>query len=208
MPPDLKVVVYGASGHGKVVAEVVRSTGGEVIGFVDDGVAVGTQVLDLKVLGAFDWLASHASSVVVALGVGANATRRKVSKRLEESGLRVGIFVHARACVSPSARLGVGTVVMAGAVVNAEALVGAGVIVNTGAIIEHECTLGDFAHVSPNAALGGGVIVGENSHIGLGASVRPFAKIGRDCVVGVGSVVLKGVADGATVAGVPARPLR
>jgi sugar O-acyltransferase (sialic acid O-acetyltransferase NeuD family) len=203
-----KVLVYGASGHGKVVAEVARALGHEVVGFIDDGVAPGTRVLGVAVDGDFAWLVRARPDAVIALGVGANATRLVLAGRVVGAGFTLGTFVHPRAWVSPSATPGAGTVVMANAVVNADTIVGEGVILNTGAIVEHDCTLGRFAHVSPNAALGGGVTVGECSQVGLGASVRPLARIGRDCVVGAGSVVLDEVPDGAVVAGVPTRLLR
>lgn len=208
MAPSSKVVVYGASGHGKVVAEVVRAAGHEVSGFIDDGLPPGTLVLGLPVHGALEWLVRERPAVVIALGVGVNATRRTLAGRVTEAGFALGTFVHPRAWISPSATLGAGTVAMANAVVNADTTIGEGVILNTGAIVEHDCHIGDFAHISPNAALGGGVSVGEGSQVGLGASVRPLARIGRGCVIGAGSVVLAGTPDDVIVAGVPARLMR
>jgi len=207
MAPVPGILVYGASGHGKVVAEVVRSAGLYVAGFLDDGVAAGTPVLGALVLGGFDWLKTGPAHHL-APAIGGNAVRERVCARLLAGGHTLGTFVHRRAWVSPSAVLGPGTVVMAGAIINAEARLGAGVIVNTGAIVEHECVVGDYAHLSPGSALGGGARVGARTHVGLGASVLQLARIGDDCVVGAGAVVLKEVASGLTVAGVPARPLR
>jgi sugar O-acyltransferase (sialic acid O-acetyltransferase NeuD family) len=207
MAPVPGILVYGASGHGKVVAEVVRSMGLELDGFLDDGVAAGSPVLGAAVLGGFSWLQPGVARVI-APAIGGNLARERVCARLREAGHTLGVFVHERAWVSPSATLGPGTVVMAGAIVNAEARVGQGVIINTGAIVEHECVLGDYVHLSPGAALGGGVTVGTRSHVGLGASVKQLARIGSDCVIGAGAVVLRFVEDGRVVAGVPARPLR
>lgn len=208
MTQTRNVLVYGASGHGKVVAEAARALGHVVLGFIDDGVPVGTLVLGLPVMGDFGRLLEAKPDATIALGVGANATRRLLAERIARSGFTLGTYVHPRAWVSPSATLGPGTVVMANAVVNAEATLGEGVILNTGAVVEHDCVIGSFAHISPNAALGGGVHVGECAHVGLGASVRPLARIGRNCVVGAGSVVLGEAKDDTVVAGVPARLLR
>lgn len=203
-----KVLVYGASGHGKVVAEVLRALGLNVWGFIDDGIAPGTPVLGIAVEGDFAWLERERPDAIVALGVGANATRMWLAGRIIEAGFTLGTYVHPRAWVSPSAKLGAGTVVMANAVVNADASIGEGVILNTGAIVEHDCIVGKFAHISPNAALGGGVSVGEGSQVGIGASIRPLARIGRNCVIGAGSVILDETPDNAVVAGVPARLIR
>lgn len=189
-----------------MVAEVVQSRGLVVDGFVDDGVAPGTLVLGLPVLGDAAWLAAQPPRLI-ALGLGSNATRERVSARLVEQGHTLGTFVHAAAWVSPTATLAEGTVAMARVVVNAEAHVGRGVILNTGCIVEHECVIGDFAHLSPGATLGGGAKVGARSHVGIGATVLHLAQVGAGCIVGGGAVVLKRVDDGLTVVGVPARPL-
>lgn len=200
------VLVFGAGGHGRVVAETIQSSGGRVDGFVDDGLAPGTLVLGLPVLGDSGWLAQQPPRVV-ALGVGDNRRREQVAIALEQQGHALGTFVHATAWVSPTARLGRGTVAMARVVVNAEAVVGTGVILNTGCIVEHECNVGDFAHLSPSATLGGRARVGRRTHIGIGATLLHLASVGDDSIVGGGAVVLKELGSNVTAVGVPARPL-
>jgi len=189
-----------------VVAEVVQSAGHSVDGFIDDGVAPGTLVLGLPVLGDRAWLAAQPPRRI-ALGLGGNRRREEVMAQLEAQGHTVGTFVHPTAWISPTARLGAGTVALARVVVNAEAQVGRGVILNTGCIVEHECVVGDFAHLSPAATLGGGARVGHRTHVGIGATLLHLARVGDDCVVGGGAVVLKELASGLTAVGVPARPL-
>lgn len=189
-----------------MVAEIVLATGTPVRGFVDDGVAVGTQVLGYPVLGGLDWLLAQPPTPL-ALAVGTNATRERLAEQVLAGGHSLPVWVHPSAVLSPTATLGAGTVVMARVVVNAEARVGRGVILNTGCIVEHQCEVGDFAHLSPAAALGGDSRVGARTHVGIGATLLHLASVGRDCVVGGGAVVLKHVPDGQTVVGVPARPL-
>lgn len=177
-------------------------------GFIDDGLAAGTLVLDLPVLGPASWLARQPPRVV-ALALGDNRRREEVAARLKEQGHLLGTFFHATSWISPSAKVDEGTIAMARVVVNADARVGRGVILNTGCIVEHECVVGDFVHLSPSATLGGRARIGDRSHIGLGASVIHLGEVGSDCVVGAGSTVIKGrIADGLTVVGVPARPMR
>jgi sugar O-acyltransferase (sialic acid O-acetyltransferase NeuD family) len=204
------IFVYGASGHGKVVLDILLALGLPVAGFVDDGAARPGGVLGLPVRGGADWLAGEAArtGVAVALGIGDNAARRRVAERCRGLGAALLTAVHPRAAVAPSARLEDGTCVMAGAVVNPDARIGAGVIVNTSAVVEHDAVLGAFAHISPNAALGGGVSVGELTHVGLGASVLPGVVIGARVVVGAGAVVTRDLEDAVVAAGVPARVIR
>ncbi len=205
------IYVYGASGHGKVVADILLAAKLPVKGFIDDDPArQGGKLLGLPVAGEGDWLRRKAKStgIGVALGIGDNHARRAVAERCLGWGLRLVTAIHPAAAVARSARLGPGTVVMAGAAINPDARLGAGVIVNTGAVVEHDCIVGDYAHLSPNAALGGAAQVGNFAHLGLGAVVLPGIGVGSETIVGAGAVVVRQIPDGVIAVGVPARVQR
>ncbi len=208
--PARALLVLGAGGHGKVVADVGLSMGLRLIGFVDDDPARdGSEIWGLKVLG-WDRLVAERErfgDVLVALGIGSNEARERAHKRLRLAGFEVATLIHPSAVVARSARLGEGTVVVANATVNPDAVVGQGVIVNTGAVVEHDCRVDDYAHLSPKAALGGAVTVGRRSHLGLGAVALPGVRIGADVRAGAGAAIHRDVPDGRTVVGVPARPI-
>jgi sugar O-acyltransferase (sialic acid O-acetyltransferase NeuD family) len=210
MTPTRTLLVFGAGGHGKVVADVGRSAGLVLAGFLDDDSSRdGTTFWGTSVIHWERFLRERARwpGVALGLGIGTNAIREESLQRLRAAGLEVATLVHASAVVAPSATLGEATVVMAGAVVNPDATVGEGSIVNSGAIVEHDCRLGRFVHLSPNAALGGTVRIGDRAHIGLGAVILPGLSVGADVRVGAGAVVNRDVPDGLTVVGVPARPI-
>ena len=205
-----RLFVFGAGGHGKVVADAVLARGLVVEGFLEDDAArAESRCLGLPVRAWRSWLDGLAdrSAVSVALGVGDNAARAALFERLKRERIAVVAVAHPAAVLARSATLGDGTVVLAGAIVNAEARIGAGAILNTGSVTEHDVVLGDFVHVSPGAALGGGAQVGAGSLIGTGAVVLPGVRVGARARVGAGAVVNRLVPDGATVVGVPARPL-
>lgn len=203
-----RVLVHGAGGHGKVVADVALCAGWDVCGFVDDSPAKkGQQVLGLPIWSPGDVPAQLRSAHLV-LGIGDNATRANAVERLRAGGGSVApALVHPAATVGRGAQVGAGTVVMAHVVVNPDATVGEGCILNSACVIEHNCVVGAFAHVSPNAALGGAVRIGARVHVGLGAAVLPGVYIGEGARVGAGAVVVRDVAPGVTVVGVPARPV-
>lgn len=208
MSAERRLVVFGAGGHGKVVADVGRSAGFVVVGFLDDAPGrVDAQFFGLPVVRGDEYLAGRTrlSGTAVALGIGDNAARQRTFQRLRIAGVEVATLIHASAAVAPSACLGTGTVVMALAAVNPDASVGDGVILNTGSVVEHDCRLGDFVHLSPNVALGGAVEIGDRTHLGLGAVALPGVRIGVDVRVGAGAAVIQDVRDGITVVGVPAR---
>jgi sugar O-acyltransferase (sialic acid O-acetyltransferase NeuD family) len=204
-PERRAYLVYGAGGHGKVVADLVLDSGETLLGFIDDDPRRAEEAMfGLPVRSLSEWLKS--GNPRVALGIGDNAVRRSVFQKVREAGLPLATLVHRSASVARSAELGDATVAMAGCVVNADARIGLGAILNSGCVVEHEVILGDFVHVSPSAALGGGARVGPGTHIGMGAMVLPGIRIGANVRVGAGAVVTRAVDDGVTLVGVPARP--
>lgn len=198
------VYLFGASGHGKVVKDILNANGVKVEAFVDDNLRVdecaGRKVLhDAKGL----------SPIIVSIGV--NRVRRIVVERLladaNSNGgvLEFATAVHPSAIISPTAKIGEGTVVMAGAVINADAVIGKHCIVNTGATVDHDCIIGDYCHIAPGANVSGGTHIGEGTWVGVGACVIQCLNIGKDCMIGAGSVVVSDIPDGVTAYGNPCR---
>ena len=196
--------LFGASGHGKVIKEILSANGIKVEAFVDDNLHVnecaGRRVLhDAKGL----------SPMIVSIGV--NRIRRMVVDRLVTNAnadgypLEFATAVHPSAIVSPTARIGEGTVVMAGAVVNADARIGRHCIINTGATVDHDCVIDDYCHIAPGAHVCGGTHVGEGTWIGVGSCVIQYLNIGHDCMIGAGSVVVTDIPDDVTAYGNPCR---
>jgi sugar O-acyltransferase (sialic acid O-acetyltransferase NeuD family) len=205
----MKVLVYGAGGHGRVVADILLASGcRELGGFLDDSKALhGSTVMGLPVLGGEDWLQDKEdkSDVVLALGIGDNCIRRDKAEKHKSSGVETVRAIHPSSMLSRWVHIEQGTVVMAGAVINPGAQIGLGVIINSGAVIEHDVVIGDYGHVSPNAVMGGESRLGPLSHLGLGAVVLPGVTIGRGSIIGAGAVVVEDVPDNVIAMGVPAR---
>jgi len=194
-----KVYIFGFSGHGKVVADVARSCGYGVEGFIDDNNS------DAMTFQSF--LNRFGTSMSVALGVGDNSNRKSVYQRLKNAGLEVVTLVHEKAVIGSNVQILEGTVVMAGAIVNTGSEIAEGVIINSGAVIEHDNKIGSFSHVSPNACLAGNVQIGELSWIGIGANVIQGINIASKVIVGAGSVVINNINNESTVVGVPAKKI-
>ena len=213
-----RIAILGASGHGKVIAEIAELNGFEEVVFFDDswvdsGESCETEAHDPK----FPWkvignteslLASTGKFDTCLVGIGNNKVRWAKQTLLKQVGARLIPLTHPAATVSRYANLGEGSVVMANAVINPFVKIGEACIVNTGSTIDHDCVLGEAVHVSPGANLGGGVEVGSQSWIGIGACVRQYLKIGAGVTVGAGAAVVKDVSDDQTVVGIPARPLK
>ena len=213
-----RIVILGAGGHARSVADVVLNAAGDAIdlaGFIDE-VAPGTLVIgNFAVLGAdrdLPALIDRFGLTGAIVGVGQVRGGDPIRARLFALGLVHGLVsvacMHKSSRVSAFATIGAGSVVMAGATINAGSVIGRNVIVNTGAIIDHDCVVGDHTHIAPGATLSGAVAVAEGTLIGVGAVIRQGIAIGLNATVGAGAVVIKDVADGQTVLGNPARPAR
>ncbi len=199
-----KLFIFGASGHGKVIAELVLNNGCKIAAMIDDAPKASSFGL-VPIIHTRSMLQPQ-QDVTLVIAIGNNSIRKKVCLKFSEYNFFS--VVHKNATVSPSVSLGFGTVVMVQAIINADAIIGNHVIINTGALIEHDCIIEDFVHISPNVTLSGNVTVGQGTHIGSGAIVIPGVKIGKWCTIGAGTVVINDIPDGATAIGNPAKIIK
>jgi sugar O-acyltransferase (sialic acid O-acetyltransferase NeuD family) len=202
------LLVLGAGGHGRVVADAALAAGPwEAVCFVDDRPGL-TEALGFRVVGAMkdlDALASQYTDAVAAIGHA--PSRLTLLQRCKHLGLRTPPIIHPSATVSRFAAIGDGSVVLAQAAINSGVVVGRACIINTGATVDHDCELRDGVHICPGANLAGNVHAGERAWIGIGSCVRQGVTIGADVMVGAGAAVVSNVEPGLTVVGVPARPI-
>lgn len=197
------LVIVGASGHGKVIADIAEKVGYTDIVFLDDNPKVescGTY----KVVGECKSALSYKNSDFI-VAIGNTKVRRKIQSELNEMGLHIVSLIHPAAVIAPNVVIGIGTVVMAGAVINPCTEIGQGCIVNTCASVDHDCRIGDYVHVSVGAHVAGTVIIGDNTWVGAGATVINNIKITADCMIGAGAVVVKNIENKGIYKGVPAR---
>ena len=197
-----KIYLYGASGHCKVIVDILESNNESVEVVLDDNPSIET-IFGIPVLHSKE--RKNLSAIKMIVSIGDNAVRKKIVLRLNTN---FHIAIHKKAIISKSARIEEGTVVMAGAIINHSTTIGKHCIINTGAVIEHDCIIQNYVHISPNVSLAGNVSVGEGSHIGIGASVIQGIKIGKWATIGGGTVLIKDVPDYAVVVGNPGKIIK
>lgn len=196
-----RLVIVGAGGHGKVIADNAVKNGYTDIAFLDDN-NVGN-CMGFPIVGKCCYAETlNDGNTDFVIGIGNNNIRKDIA---EKNSVNWTTLVHPSAQIAMNVKIGKGTVVMANAVVNVCATVGEHCIINTGSIVEHDNVIEDFVHISPNAALGGTVRVGERTHIGIGASVINNISICGDCVIGAGAVVVREIKEKGTYKGIPAK---
>lgn len=197
----------GASGHGKVVADIaLKMDVWKYIAFLDQDESIvsslGIEVID-KSVNAF----RYAKDYDIFVAIGNNIMREKIIVELIAAGANVPILIHPRATLGKEVEVEVGTVIMAGVVINCCTKIGKGCIINTGATIDHDNVIDDYVHISPGAHLAGAVKVGKNTWIGAGGIVINNINITGNCVIGAGAVVISSISEPGIYVGVPAKKI-
>ncbi len=190
--------LFGASGHAKVVMDIIFAQGDKVGCLHDDnphctdihGVPV-YKAKDVKVIGP------------MIISIGSCRVRKLIAERYNH--LQFAKAIHPSAVISPSATIGEGTVIMPAAIINSDAQIGMHCIVNTNSSIDHECTIGDYVLIAPGCAISGEVAIGEGTWIGVGSCIKQGIHIGKNCMIGAGSVVVEDIPDNVVAYGNPCR---
>jgi sugar O-acyltransferase (sialic acid O-acetyltransferase NeuD family) len=195
--------LFGASGHCKVVIEIILESKALRIESIVDHNPIYTAIFDIPVLDFTVVKNFEGKQFIVSIGD--NRSRKNVVEIINAIYLKA---IHPKAIVSRFSIVSEGSVVMAGAVINPHSKIGKHCIINTGAIVDHECVIEDYVHISPNASLAGNVTVGEGAFVGIGAAIIQGVNIGKWAVVGAGAVILNDVPDYAVVVGIPGKIIK
>ena len=203
-----KVVIIGAGGHAKVIADIIIKSGDEVVGFLDDNIEKDTIVIDnYKVIGKTEdcLKLKENKELYFIIAIGNNFTRKDIA---EKYNLNYYTAIHPTAVIGMQVQIEEGTVIMANTCINTNTKIGKHCIINTGAIDEHDNIIDDYVHISPNATLCGTVIVGEGTHIGAGSVIKNNITITNNCIIGAGAIVVKNIEESGIYVGIPAKLIK
>lgn len=183
--------LYGASGHAKVIIDILKAQGVEILGLFDDNENI-RELLEYAVS------KTELVKSPLIISIGDNKIRKKIAEKID---CEFGTAIHPSAVISDYSEIGIGTVVMQNSVIQSSCTIGEHCIINTSASIDHDCLLESFVHISPNSALCGNVTIGEGTWIGAGTTIIPGVTIGKWSVIGAGSVVTKDIPDNVLAVG-------
>lgn len=202
-----KIVIIGASGHGKVVADIAKLNGYQEIVFVDDD--INTEKCGLyKVVGTSNDVSKYKERYDFFVAIGSNDIREKLTDKLNDLNIEPILLIHPSAVIDATVSISSGTVIMANAVLNADVKIGKGCIINTGSTVDHDCIINDYVHISPGAHVAGTVNIGKSSWIGIGATVINNVTISPNCTIGAGSVVIRNIDENGTYTGIPIKRVK
>ena len=200
-----KLLIIGASGHGKVVADVaLKMNKWERIAFLDDDETL-KKSLSLDVIGNSKDLKAYVDEWDIFVAIGSNSTREKIQETLDNLTATIPVLIHPRAVIGEEVEIAKGTVVMGGVIINSSTKIGRGCIINTGSTIDHDNFIEDFVHISPGVHLAGTVKVGSRCWLGIGSIVSNNISLHRDSKIGAGAVMVKDTIEAGLYIGVPAR---
>jgi len=202
-----KLLIIGASGHGKVVADIaLQMNKWQSVSFLDDDETI-KESMGIEVIGKAMDAINYISEYDIFVAIGNNKIRERIQNELEIKGASIPTLIHPNAVIGVQVVLDLGTVVMAGVVINCCTKIGKGCIVNTGATIDHDNLIEEYVHISPGAHLAGTVKVGKGTWLGIGSVVCNNVNIPSDCITGAGAVIVKNLNDAGTYVGVPVRKI-
>lgn len=202
-----KLIIVGANGHGKVIADIANQMNQwDTIEFLDDNDAI-KECAGYKVIGVTEDASKWRDAADFFVAIGDNVTREIVQENIEKKGLDIATLVHPTAVLANEIEIGAGTAIMAGVVINSSSKIGKGCILNTSCSIDHDNKIEDYAHVSPGAHLAGTVRIGKNSWVGIGSVIINNVSICSHCRLGAGTVVIRNINEPGTYVGVPARKI-
>ena len=197
----LTMILYGASGHAKVIIDILEKSGITIERLFDDNEKISS--LNGYQCTGYDYSKVDSQMIV---SIGDNNTRKAIAEKLGK--LSFGLAVDINAVVSKRAGIGEGSVVVPGAIINSGTVIGKHVILNTNSCVDHDCVLEDYVHVSPGSSISGNVYIKEGTHIGTGASIMQNITIGKWCIIGAGCVVINNIPDFAVVVGNPGKVIK
>lgn len=202
-----KLIIIGASGHGKVVADIaIKLNRYDEISFLDDNENM-KECMQFSVVGKVKDVYNYLSDSDIFVAIGNSIVRKNLMEDLKAKGAYFPTLVHPSAIIGMGTVIGRGTVVMPGAIINPYSFIGEGCIINTSASVDHDCSIGNYVHVSVDAHLAGTVKVLEHTWIGIGATVKNNISIGSNIMIGAGAVVVKDLTESGTYIGVPAKKM-
>lgn len=199
-----QLIIVGASGHGKVVADIaIKMNRWDCVVFLDDNTSI-KKLIELDVVGTTIEAIKYKDKADFFVAIGNNKTRKKIQENFIVQGLNIVTLIHPNAVIGTDVEIGIGTVIMAGVVINSSTRIGNSCIINTCSSVDHDNEIKDYVHLSPGVRTAGNVTVNHTTWLGIGSIISNNVYICEECKIGAGALVIKNITKPGTYIGVPA----
>jgi len=202
-----RLIIIGASGHGKVAADIaLKMNQWKTLAFLDDNETI-SNCMGYPVIGKTNDFSLYVKDSDLFVAIGNNKTRETLFSNIEKVNGNLVTLIHPNAVIGSQVEVGKGSVIMAGVVINPSTTIGQGCVINTSSSIDHDNVIGDFVHISPGAHLAGSIVLGNRTWVGIGATIIHNISINEDVVIGAGAVIIKSIEKSGTYIGAPGRKI-
>lgn len=211
----IKIVIVGAGGHGKEVAQILaeqyaNDSKCKILGFIDENINLhGKKINNLPVLGGISWLEEHRTdSLRVICAVGNPKIMKMLVDKINQQKIEFINAIHPQAYIAPNAKIGKGVIIFQNTSISVDTQIGNYVTINVSSSISHDCIIEDYSNINPRVSIAGNVHVGALSFIGMGSSIIQGISIGSQATVGAGSVIIRNIPSNSLAVGVPAKVIK
>ncbi|PSR08773.1 MAG: acetyltransferase [Bacteroidetes bacterium] len=208
------IAIFGAGGQGREVFQLLRQINTQTpqwtcVGWFDDGMAKGTLIDGLPVLGGVAELNTWSEPLALVMAIALPKIKRKVVSLISNSQIYFPVLVHPDVLWEPSeVSIGEGSIITQGCRLTVNIQIGRFVLLNLCTVLTHDVVIGDFSSIMPSVNVSGAVQIGEACYVGTGTQIIQLLHIGHNSILGAGSVVTKDIPANCTAVGMPARPVK
>jgi len=206
--------IYGCGALGRHVSWILRSlemNRDHSLVFLDDSEDKKGSLDGLDIKSPKEFFSDSESNSLV-WGIGSPTARRSVFERIKSYEPSFLTLVHPSATVSDRVQIGKGVIIGAGSVISTDIEIADHVVINVNCSILHDTRIGRFSTLSPGVNIAGNVSMADAVFMGIGSTVINGTKsnpitLGDGSTIGAGACVVENIEAGATVVGVPAKPI-
>lgn len=205
------LIIIAAGGMGRTLYDMARESLGYqedyvIKGFIDDNLhALDGFVNYPPILDKISTYVPQENDVFVC-SIGGSA-RRKCMEELINRGARFINLIHRTARIGTNVQLGMGNIVGAYTSIGADACIGNYNLIQSYTVIGHDVRMGDWNRIDTHVTCVGGTIIGNETDIYTSSVLNHGVVVEDRAHVGACSFVIRGVKEGTTVMGNPARKL-
>jgi sugar O-acyltransferase (sialic acid O-acetyltransferase NeuD family) len=206
------IAIYGFGGFGREVA-CLLNTINEVeptwnfIGFIDDGVPVGTACRYGKVIGNLEFVNTCRESLSIVIAIANCQILKKLHAEIVNPAIDFPNIIAPNVTYfdKDSLEIGVGNLITFNCRISCEVKIGNFNVINGAVSFGHDVQIGDYNVFGPSTRISGKCRIGNENNFGVQSLVLQGIMIGNNTRIGLASVIIRNTQDNKLYFGNPAK---